>query len=183
MALAVARALDAVGAPYFLGGSLASSVQGEPRATNDIDLVIELSPSRVRAFAQALGPDFEVDEEALAEAALRRSSWNIYHLPSMTKVDLFIRRPGAFDDSEFGRRRAIDVRPGQQLLLKSPEDTVLRKLLWFRDGGGVSTTQWRDLVEVLRVGGSTLDHEYLRTWSVRLSLEELLQRALGEAKL
>jgi len=81
IALRVARVLDRLGVAYFLGGSLASSLQGEPRATNDIDLVVELGEEQVEAFAAALGPDFEVDEPALRAAARTRSSENIFFLP------------------------------------------------------------------------------------------------------
>lgn len=181
VALALAAALEQLGVPYFLGGSLASSLQGEPRATNDLDFVVDLHEARVAALAQALGPDFDVDVEALREAARRRSSWNVYHLPSVTKVDLFIRRDGAFDRSEFERRRAVEVAPGRALVLKSPEDTVLRKLWWFQQGGGVSSSQWRDVVQVLRVSGPVLDAAYLDRWAQDLGVVELLARARADA--
>jgi hypothetical protein len=164
--------------PYFLGGSLASSLQGEPRSTNDIDFVVDLRASQLQPFIDALGPDFDVDEEALREAISRRGSWNIFHLPSLTKVDLFLLRQGPFDASEFSRRRRVVLTPeGRGLYIKSPEDSVLRKLLWFRDGGESSTAQWRDIVQVLRVSGPKLDVSYLQEWAGRLGVEELLTRA------
>ncbi|MGC4118209.1 MAG: hypothetical protein QM765_27395 [Myxococcales bacterium] len=83
--LLVARALESVGAEYFLVGSVASSLQGEPRATNDIDFVVRLSERQVEAFAQALGPDFAVDEDSLRDAARRGSSWNVYSCRSSPK--------------------------------------------------------------------------------------------------
>lgn len=181
VALAVARAFEKAGIPYFLGGSLASSVQGEPRATNDIDFVVEMTVQQVQPLVEALGPEFDVDTESLADAIRKRRSWNIYYLPSATKIDLFIRQSSAFDESEFSRRRPLEVRPGEWIVLKSPEDTVLRKLLWFRAGGEVSTTQWRDVVEVLRVSGEGMDSSYLNTWAERLSLTQLLARAWTEA--
>ena len=162
---------------------MASSVQGEPRSTNAIDFVVDLRRDAVTVLAAELGPDYEVDVESLVEAVQRRSSWNIFHLPSMMKVDLFIRRPGAFDDSEFERRSPTVVRPGESLFLKSPEDTVLRKLLWVQQGGGVSTTQWRDVIEVLRVSGPKLDPGYLSTWSTTLGISDLLTRAQVESRL
>jgi hypothetical protein len=123
--------------PYFLGGSLASSLQGEPRSTNDIDFVVDLRAPQVQPLIDALGADFDADEEALREAVARRGSWNIYH----------------------------------------PEDTVLRKLMWFRDGGEVSTSQWRDIVQVLRVSAGKLDDSYLDEWSGRLGVAPLLAKA------
>jgi hypothetical protein len=182
VALLVAKALERVGAQYFLGGSLASSVQGEPRATNDVDFVVDLSTAQVEPFARELGADFEVDAPSLLEAVQRRGSWNIFHLPSMTKVDLFLKQTGPFDDSEFSRRRLLKLAPDQELIVKSPEDTVLRKLIWFEQGGRASTTQWRDIVEVLRVSGPVLDSSYLESWAVRLGLPELLAQAWIDAR-
>lgn len=181
--LAVARALDATGTAYFLGGSMASSLQGEPRSTNDLDFVVDLQPQKVKALIEALGPDFDVDDEALLDAARRRSSWNIYFFPSAVKIDLFMRGSAPFDASEFARRRPVELRPGRSVMVKSPEDTVLRKLLWFRAGGELSTTQWRDVVEVLRVGGMNLDRAYLDEWAAALAVTELLTRARADAGL
>lgn len=164
--------------PYFLGGSLASSLQGEPRSTNDIDFVVDLRVPQIRPLVDALGADFDVDEEALREAVARRGSWNIFHLPSLTKVDLFLLRSGPFDASEFSRRRRTTLPPdGRGLYIKSPEDTVLRKLLWFREGGEASSSQWRDIVQVLRVSGGRLDDSYLEEWAERLGVAPLLARA------
>lgn len=100
----------------------------------------------------------------------------------MIKIDLFIRRRAPFDESEFSRRLRMEVRPGEALVIKSPEDTVLRKLLWFREGEKVSTTQWRDVVQVLRVSGSGLDGRYLDDWAGRLQLSDLLAQARAEAQ-
>jgi hypothetical protein len=179
--LLVTRALERCGVAYFLGGSLASSFQGEPRATNDVDLVVDLPPDRVAAFVAALGPDFDVDADALSRAARERGSWNVIYVPAVTKIDLFVLREAPFDQAEFGRRRLIEVRPGASLFIKSPEDSVLRKLLWYRAGGGVSDRQWRDVVQVLRQSRAVLDDGYLDEWAARLALGELLARARAEA--
>ena len=181
IALVVTGALERCGVAYFLGGSLASSLQGEPRATNDIDLVVDISEGDVAAFVAALGPDFDVDEAALRRAARERSSWNVIYVPAVTKIDLFVLRDAPFDASEFGRRRRVEVRAGRALFVKSAEDTVLRKLLWYRSGGGVSDRQWRDVVQVLRQSRAVLDGGYLDLWARRLDLEGLLARARAEA--
>lgn len=184
VALRVGAALESVGCPYFVGGSVASSLHGEPRATNDIDLVIAMSPLRVPLFAQALGPDFEVDHDMLRDALRRRSCANIFYLPWVTKVDLFGLGDTPYDEIEFERRQRIQVRSsGEQLFVKSPEDTVLRKLLWFREGGEVSNKQWRDVLEVLRISGHLLDSAYLQTWAGRLRVDDLLRRAHVESQL
>jgi hypothetical protein len=183
IAFQVAEAMERAQVPYFLGGSLASSLQGEPRATNDIDFVVDLRLAQVRSLVDALGADFDVDEEALREAVSRRSSWNIFHIPTVTKVDLFILRQEPFDTSEFARRRRVVLTPeGRGLYIKSPEDSVLRKLLWFRDGGGSSTSQWRDIVQILRLAGAQLEDSYLEEWAGRLGVAPLLAKAREAAR-
>jgi hypothetical protein len=178
IALKVASALSAVGAEYFLGGSLASSLQGEPRATNDIDFVISLPVGQVDALRDALGADFEVDTKMLRDAVLHARSANAFYLPFVTKIDFFGRGYEPFDESEFARRRPTVVRAsGESLVIKSSEDTVLRKLLWFQSGGEVSEKQWRDVVSVLRVNQGVIDDGYLAAWASRLGLSELLERA------
>ena len=182
IALLVARAIESAGGSYFVGGSLASSLQGEPRATNDIDLVVDLPLGRCGAFVEALGADFEADVAELRRAIADGGSYNIFYLPLVTKIDVFGLGASAYDEIEFSRRREIGVGgTGERLWFKSPEDTVIRKLLWFREGGGASTKQWRDVVQVLRVSGASMDRGYLESWAARLGLTELLARATGEA--
>jgi|SRR5580704_19491776 hypothetical protein len=182
VAVLVAAAFDAVGCDYFLGGSVASSLQGEPRATNDIDFVVAMPGFRVRAFAEKLGRNFEVDQEMLRDALAHGGCANIYYLPQVTKVDLFGVGSAPYDEVEFARRRRVRVRStGEELFVKSPEDTILRKLLWYREGGEVSEKQWRDVVEVLRVSGPELDPAYLDAWALRLGLVALLARARADA--
>jgi hypothetical protein len=182
VALWVARAIEAAGGLYFVGGSLASSLQGEPRATNDIDIVLELPIGRIGEFVRELGPEFEVDVDMLRQALLDARSANIFYLPSVMKIDLFAVGPGPFDEVEFARRRPVQVGVGTDtLVVKSPEDTVLRKLLWYREGGGVSDRQWRDVVEVLRVSGGGMDRGYMIAWAEKLGIIALLDRALAES--
>lgn len=182
VAILVGASLDRLAVPYFLGGSLASSIQGEPRATNDIDIVAALPERSVPAFAAALGPDFEIDQLALQEACRNRSSWNVFHLPTALKIDLFIAGLEPFDRAELDGRHRIELAPGRSLQVKRPEDTVLRKLLWFRSGGSVSDRQWRDLVSVLRSQRPRLDTNHLERWSKALGLEALLARAFVDAE-
>jgi len=183
VALLVADAIEVVGGEYFVGGSVASSLQGEPRATNDIDLVVSMLGLRVRAFAEKLGGDFEVDQEMLRDALSHGRSANIFYLPMVTKIDIFGLGSAPYDEVEFSRRRRVKVRlSGEELWIKSPEDTVLRKLLWYREGGQVSEKQWRDVVEVLRILGGSLDPAFLDHWASRLGVEALLGRARTDAE-
>jgi hypothetical protein len=182
VALRVAAALEAIGCDYFLGGSVASSLHGEPRATNDIDFVVAMRPQRVEAFAKQLGPDFEVDTDMLRDALVHGSCANIFYLPLVTKIDLFALGASRYDELEFQRRQKVRVRlTGETLYVKAPEDTVLRKLMWYRAGGEESAKQWRDIVEVLRISGDKLDHEYLQRWAKELRVEDLLDKARTEA--
>ncbi len=153
VALLVAKAFETCGVGYFLGGSMASSFQGHPRLTNDLDFVANLAQGELIPLKVALGADFDLDEVALADAIARKRSWNIFHVPTVTRIDLFIWGDGDFDMKEFSRRRAFEVLPGQSLVLKSPEDTVLR------------------------VQGERLDVGYLSRWASQLDIAQLLERA------
>jgi hypothetical protein len=181
VALRVAAALDAVGARYFVGGSLASSVDGEPRATNDIDFVLDMPIGKLPAFVAALGNDFEVDRDMLQDAVLHGKSANIFFLPLVFKIDCFGHAHGPYDEMEFARSRPVVVRNGRTLVIKAPEDTILRKLLWFREGGEVSERQWRDVLGVLRAQQGQLDLAYLSEWAKRLGLSALVERARAES--
>ncbi len=182
VALRVAAGLEQINVRYALVGSLASSLQGEPRSTNDIDFVSVLSVEQIASFAAALGEEFDIDEVALADSIRAGGSWNIYFLPLMTKIDLF-----ALDSTELRRTqfsRAMPARIGNRTInVLRPDDTILSKLLWYRDGGGVSDQQWRDVLGVLRVSGAQVDHAYLDEWASRLGIELLLARARKEARI
>lgn len=181
IACEVAQAFEKLGVEYFLGGSMASSLQGPPRFTQDIDFVARLHPDQVRPLVAALGPSFDVDEVALAECTRAGRSWNIFHTPTATRIDLFPVGIEAFDAEELRRRQPRDLGGGRRLFVKSPEDTVLRKLDWFRKGAEANLQQFRDAVGVLQFQGTALDPQYLDSWARRLSLEALLRRARDAA--
>ncbi len=147
VAWAVARALEEIGAPYFIGGSVASSLQATARSTNDVDFVVQMRPEHAAQLAGALGPDFSVGEEALRDAIVRGWSWNSFHLPSGIKVDLMMLAETEYDREAFARRRRFRIDVDVEPYVKSVEDSVLKKLQWYRDGGEQSSTQWRDVVE------------------------------------
>jgi hypothetical protein len=181
--LEVAAAFDRLGVEYVLGGSLASSVLGEPRATVDIDLAIALREASIPALVDALEPGFFVDPEAVRRAVRHGTSVNMLHRDTMLKVDLFVLGDAAFDREQLRRRVhiAVSTDTSQLVAVSSPEDLVLRKLGRYRTGGGVSDRQWRDVLGVLKVQRGRLDLAHLRRWSRTLGLDDLLERALEES--
>lgn len=180
---AVIDVLESLGVPYFLGDSFASSAQGAARATLDADLVAQLLPEHIEPFVAALREAFYLDADTVRWAVLRRSSFNLIHLSTMFKVDIFVPKGRPFDRAQFERRRAtqLSADPIRTAYLSSPEDTVLAKLEWYRRGGEVSDRQWRDLVSVLQVQQGRLDLAYLRKWAGELNVSDLLTTALGQA--
>lgn len=180
VALRVAGVLEELGIAYTLGGSLASSLQGEPRATNDVDFAVHLDEHQVPALVERLGPDFVADPEGLRTAVRQHRSHQIYFLPLVLKIDLFMRGTTPFDRSEFARRVRMPVGEHGSLYAASPEDNLLRKLVWFREGGEISDRQWRDVLGILRVSRG-LDGPYLAEWANQLRVGDLLARALDQA--
>jgi len=180
VALRVVDVLEELGIGYHLGGSYASSLHGFPRQTQDIDVVVELEEGLASEFASQLEGEFYVDEITIGRAIRNKGSFNILHLNSGIKVDLFILADDAFDHQEFERHRLelIQAEPERRVFVKSPEDIVLRKLHWFRLGGEVSDRQWTDILGVLRTQGDRLDAEYLEHWASHLGLTDLLERAI-----
>jgi hypothetical protein len=122
------------------------------------------------------------DPIAIALRVATATSANAFFLPVLTKIDFFGVGRSEFDESEFTRRRAVVVGDaGESLVVKTPEDSVLRKLLWFREGGSVSDNQWRDIVAILRVSRANLDVAYMTEWARQLGVAAELTRAEGEA--
>ena len=183
VALSVIEALEALDVPYLIGGSLASAVHGVARATLDTDLVADLRLEHAEPLAQALRDAFYVDVEAIRDAIRRRSSFNVIHLETMFKVDVFARKWRPFDQAQFERRTAqvIATDPERTAYVASPEDTVLTKLEWYRIGGEVSDRQWQDVLGVLKVQGERLDLVYLRRWAAALEVADLLEQALAQS--
>lgn len=172
--------LDQLGVAHYLGGSMASSIHGEPRSTNDLDVIAALTLDAAKVLPTALGADFEIDEPDIRHAIAERRATHIYYLPFFLKVDLYVGQDSAFARSQLARRTRVMPREGVGIWVASAEDTVLQKLLWYRQGGEVMSSQWRDVLGVLRLAPS-LDQEYLRRWVGPLGIDDLLSLACEEA--
>ncbi len=183
--LEVVRILEELNLPYAIGGSVASSVFGEPRASADADLIVEIAESQVSELVAKMEQTFYISEDAARDAVRLRSSFNVIHLESMYKVDMFVAGPDLLDREQLRRREEIVIArdPECRAYVTSAENVVLRKLDWYRAGGEVSDQQWRDVLGVLKVQGSAIDRGYLADVARRVALSHLLARALREAGL
>jgi hypothetical protein len=180
----LARVFDDLGIRYLVGGSFASSVYGVPRATQDVDLVADIGMPHVETFTNALADEFYIDAGMIRDAIQRRASFNVVHLATMFKADIFIARDDAWSREEFSRSRTepLDTPEGQVTIhFASAEDTLLHKLVWYKLGNEVSDRQWSDIVGVLQVQGDRLDREYLDRWAGVLDVSDLLDRARRQA--
>lgn len=173
-----------MGVVWYVGGSVASTVHGQFRATNDVVVVADLRADHARAIQSELSADHYVDEESIVDACQRRSSFNLVHYGTGLKIDVFVVPESEYAAVARSRRvraptgRAQDARP---IWVASAEDTVLAKLEWFRRGQEVSERQWRDVQGVLRLHPTGLDVAYLRRWAPSLGVTDLVERALVEA--
>ncbi len=181
--LVIAGALERLGIRYLVGGSFASSVHGIPRSTQDLDILVELPGALVDSFASALEGEFYADRDMMHDAVRRRASFNVIHLASMFKVDVFVSDRSPLLTEEMNRRQGVRLgEPPQLVHVCSAEDIIIQKLDWFEKGERISDRQWRDIVGVLEVRGQDLDLGYVRRWAKELGLGELCERAIAEAK-
>lgn len=171
--------------PYLIGGSVASSLLGIPRSTNDADLVADLHPDQITPLITALQNEYYLSETAIHEALARKSSFNLIHLATMLKVDVFILKNEPFGKAAFSRTIRSSLLEGEitapLVNIASPEDMVLQKLVWYRAGGEISEKQWLDVLGILKMQGTAnLDLTYMRVWANQLNVNDLLDRVLAE---
>ena len=180
--LQVIDALEQVGAAYVIGGSLASTIHGVVRTTLDTDIVADLNLQQARPFADLLAGTFYLDIDSIHDAIRKHSSFNVIHLATMFKVDIFIPKGRPFDRQQLDRRQpwVADPDSGRMIYVATPEDTVLAKLAWYRLGDEISDRQWRDILGVLAVQGARLDMDYMDQWAATLGVSDLLERASYE---
>lgn len=186
IAALAAEPLDRLGLPWLIGGSVASSLYGIPRATLDVDLVARIEPANVPELARSWSIHFMADENMLLDAATMKRSCNLIHLDSALKIDIFVAGSDPWVDQELSNRQILQI-PGlvgvSSLPFACAEDVLLHKLKWFLDADRVSDRQWGDIVGLIRVRKEFLDVDHLRRWIRHLQIpEEILDSALAGSK-
>lgn len=171
----IVSVLDRTGTPYMLSGSYASSLQGEPRLTHDVDLVVELATTSIAAFSDAFPPpDYYLDEQSAADAVASKGQFNLIDVTSGDKVDFWLLTGDAFDQSRFARRYT-ETFEGMNIFVSRPEDTILMKLRWAEMSGG-SEKQFGDALGVFQLQATILDMTYLHHWAGRIGVAGLFER-------
>jgi hypothetical protein len=181
----VADVFEQLGIRYCIGGSIASGIHGEYRATNDADLVADIRPEHIAPLVRELDSEFYIDADMMRGALRALSSFNLIHLSTAYKVDVYVPKNRPFDRAQIERSQLqpIPLADGRawQAPVASAEDTVLAKLDWYRQGGEVSDRQWRDIIYILRLRTRELDMAYLRQGAAALGVADLLERAQDAA--
>jgi hypothetical protein len=183
--LRLLEVFDRLEIQYMIGGSSASSVHGLVRTTGDVDIVAHLAEN-VQPLVAAIQPEFYIDEQQVRAALEHGRSFNVIHYRSSYKFDIFPLTGDRYQQMQFARRRyerssAITGEP-LELAVSSPEDVILSKLRWYRQGGEVSEQQWNDVLGVIAAQRTGLDLPYLGEWAQYLGVADLLEQALAEGR-
>ncbi len=164
--------LEKLGLRYFVTGSVATIFFGEPRFTNDIDVVVDLPAGRIPDFCAAFqSPDFYLAEERVRQAVGRRGQFNIIHPASGLKIDVMVPAETPFNRSRFSRAKRLSPSPDYDAVFTSPEDVILKKMEYYREGN--SDKHLRDIAGILKISGERLDLSYIDEWAERLGLSDI----------
>ena len=179
----VIECFERLGIDYYIGGSVASSAYGIARATMDVDLIAKIETKHVDSLVKALEKNYYIDAGMITNAIQKKSSFNLIHLETMIKIDVFILRDQPYDLKAFDRRQTdtLDEESARKFYLSSPEDVILSKLQWYHLGGRLSQQQWKDVLGVLKVQGDRLDLKYLKYWASKMDLSDLLNGSFNDA--
>jgi hypothetical protein len=178
----VVEVLERLNINYVIGGSFASSTHGFARATMDVDLLVSLKLEQAHLLVSQIGTEFYADEQAILRAINAMQHFNIIHIDTSFKIDMFVAKPDAFDEKQLERRqmRVINDEPEIKAYVATAEDTILAKLKWYRLGNEVSDRQWKDVLGIIRIQGDRLDSGYLKQWASSLGVSDLLDKALAQ---
>lgn len=171
------ESLERLHIPYLITGSVASMAYGEPRFTNDIDIVAEVRPEHIPDLLAAFpSPEYYLDEEMIREAIRRAGQFNIIHPASGLKVDVIIRKETPFDRTRFSRARRLRPAEEYEADFAAPEDVILKKMEYYKEGG--SEKHLRDITSILRISGEEIDRQYIVSWAERLGVIEIWEAIL-----
>lgn len=163
---------DRLGVTYLVTGSVATIAYGEPRFTNDVDIAIDLPLEKVADFCESFpSDDYYVSRQAAEQAVQQKFQFNVIHPASGLKIDFIVLSDSAFDQSRRARRRELPVLPDAAAWFASPEDVILKKMVYYQEGG--SDKHLRDIAGVLRVQGDHFDREYIEQWAAELGVVEI----------
>ena len=175
------RTFEKLSIPYFVTGSCASISYGEPRLTNDIDVVAMLGNKDIKSLLQAFPPsEFYLSEEAMREAILRKQQFNILHPSSGLKVDVMIAEDNAFNRSRFSRAKVLPLEEGSRVMFASPEDVIIKKMEYYQMGS--SEKHLRDITGMLAVSDQDIDQSYISSWARQLNLTDVWEAVLQRLK-
>lgn len=176
--------LDSLGITYVIGGSVASSIYGKVRFTQDVDMTVESFEGKADEFFRLVRSDFYISWDAMKQALRQASSFNVVHLESAFKIDVFIQKDTEFEKQLLSRRKFMKLSESfkKAFSVVSAEDIILLKLRWYQQTGCSSEKQWEDILAVLEVQKDELDLGYLKKWSDILRINQLLENAISEAK-
>ena len=166
---------------YMITGSIVSSLQGEPRATHGVDIVVAINKSAINSLINAFPPpQYYLSEEAIAEAISYKSKFNLLDTTEGDKIDFWLLTDDDFDTSRFSRKYDEDFF-GFKIKVSAPEDTILSKLRWAKLSGG-SEKQFIDALRIFELQFTSLDINYIESWSTKLQVKELFERLQQQAK-
>lgn len=169
----VASRLEQAGIGYMMTGSMAMAVYTTPRMTRDIDIVIQVTYEDTKKIVELFQNDFYIDETSVRQAVENRGMFNIIHNESVIKIDFIIRKDEEYRLEEFARRQTVEIE-GQPISVVAPEDLILSKLVWARQSD--SELQLGDVRQML-TALNDIDDDYLKNWSEKLGVAELLEKA------
>lgn len=168
----VAEAFEKLRIPYLVTGSVASMAYGEPRLTNDIDIVAAIEVRHMQGLLKAFPEDeFFVTEEMIKDAISNLGQFNIIHPASGLKVDVILKKNSPFDNSRFSRARRIHPAESYDASFAAPEDVIIKKMEYYKEGA--SEKHLRDITGILRISGDIVDKDYISTWADRFGLSEI----------
>ena len=169
--------LEQLNITYMVGGSIACSVYGEPRATLDIDVVVDLRPDQIRMLCEAFPPDeWYVSEEAVREAVAARDMFNVIHGASGNKIDFIVAKKDPWGRQQMAHRRRVRILPDCEGYAAAPEDIIISKMAYYRQGG--HEKHLRDITGILKTSDEPVDRAYIAQWAEQLGLTEIWQAIL-----